>query len=112
MGLTLGRTPSMVIAVSLIAAFVFVSGIRAVAWVSVLQDVLMVIAAMVVGIGVPRIYFGGIGPMFAALAHARPEHLVMPGATANLGHAWYISTVLLTSLGFYMWPHAFGAAFT
>ncbi len=102
----------MVIAVSLIAAFVFVSGIRAVAWVSVLKDVLMVFAAMVLGIGVPRIYFGGIGPMFAALAHARPEHLVMPGATANLGHAWYISTVLLTSLGFYMWPHAFGAAFT
>jgi SSS family solute:Na+ symporter len=65
-----------------------------------------------VGIGVPRVYFGGIGPMFAALAHARPAHLVMPGATANLGHTWYISTVLLTSLGFYMWPHAFGAAFT
>src|SRR6201987_15540 len=36
----------------------------------------------------------------------------MPGATANLGHTWYISTVLLTSLGFYMWPHAFGASFT
>ena len=50
--------------------------------------------------------------MFAALAHARPAHLTMPGATANLGHTWYISTVLLTSLGFYMWPHAFGAAFT
>ena len=50
--------------------------------------------------------------MFAALAHGRPAHLTMPGATANLGHTWYISTVLLTSLGFYMWPHAFGAAFT
>jgi len=37
---------------------------------------------------------------------------VMPGATANLGHGWYVSTVLLTSLGFYMWPHAFGATFT
>jgi SSS family solute:Na+ symporter len=50
--------------------------------------------------------------MFAALAHARPAHLTMPGSTSNLGHAWYISTVLLTSLGFYMWPHIFGAAFT
>ena len=36
----------------------------------------------------------------------------MPGATPNLGHTWYISTMLLTSLGFYMWPHAFAAAFT
>jgi solute:Na+ symporter, SSS family len=108
----IGRTPAMVIAVTLIAAFVLASGVRAVAWMSVLKDALMVFAAVAVGIGVPRIYFGGIGPMFAALAHAKPAHLVMPGATTNLGHAWYISTVLLTSLGFYMWPHAFGAAFT
>jgi SSS family solute:Na+ symporter len=83
-----------------------------VAWVSVLKDVLMVFAALSIGIGIPYIYYGGIGPMFAALARARPAHLTMPGATANLGHTWYISTVLLTSLGFYMWPHTFAAAFT
>jgi SSS family solute:Na+ symporter len=108
----IGRTPAMVISVVLLVTFVFTSGIRAVAWVSVVKDVLMVLAAISIGIGVPLIHFGGIGPMFAALAHARPSHLTMPGATANLGHAWYISTVLLTSLGFYMWPHGFAAAFT
>jgi len=64
----IGRTPAMVIAVALVAGFVFVSGVRAVAWVSVLKDVLMVLAAVSIGISVPRIYFGGIGPMFAALA--------------------------------------------
>jgi SSS family solute:Na+ symporter len=95
-----------------VAAFVFASGVRAVAWVSVLKDFLLLSAALAIGIGVPYIHFGGIGPMFAALVHAKPEHLVMPGATKNLGHAWYVSTVLLTSLGFYMWPHAFGSSFT
>jgi solute:Na+ symporter, SSS family len=108
----IARTPAMTIAVVLLVAFVFTSGIRAVAWVSVVKDALMVIAALAIGIGIPLMHFGGIGSMFAALAHARPAHLTMPGATANLGHAWFISTVLLTSLGFYMWPHAFGAAFT
>jgi SSS family solute:Na+ symporter len=108
----IGRTQAMVIAVALVAGFVFVSGVRAVAWVSVLKDVLMVLAAVSIGISVPRMYFGGIGPMFAALARAKPAHLVMPGATNDLGHAWYISTVLLTALGAYMWPHAFGASFT
>ena len=108
----IGRTPAMVIAVVLLAAFVFASGVRAVAWVSVLKDALMVLAAAAIGIGIPKIYFGGIGPMFAALAHAHPAHLTMPGATANLGHTWYVSTVLLTSVGFYMWPHAFGSTFT
>src|SRR5437588_2487023 len=72
----------------------------------------MVVAALSIGIGIPHIHYGGIGRMFAALAQARPAHLTMPGATANLGHTWYISTVLLTSLGFYMWPHAFGTSFT
>ena len=108
----IGRTPAMVIAVSLLTGFVLVSGVRAVAWVSVLKDILMVIAAVSVGIGVPYIWFGGVGPMFAALASARPQHLVMPGRTTDLGHSWFISTVLLTSLGAYMWPHIFGASFT
>jgi SSS family solute:Na+ symporter len=108
----IGRTPAMVVSVILLAAFIFASGIRAVAWVSVLKDVLMLFAAVSIGIGIPYIHYGGIAPMFAALAHARPAHLTMPGATANLGHTWYISTVLLTSLGFYMWPHAFASAFT
>ncbi len=108
----IGRTPAIVISVVLLAGFVFASGVRAVAWVSILKDVLMVFAALSVGIGIPYIHYGGIGRMFAALAHARPAHLTMPGATSNLGHTWYISTVLLSSLGFYMWPHTFGAAFT
>jgi SSS family solute:Na+ symporter len=95
-----------------LVGFVFTSGVRAVAWVSVVKDVLMVVAAVCIGIGIPAIHFGGIGPMFSALAASKPAHLTMPGATANLGHAWYISTVLLTSLGFYMWPHAFAATFT
>ncbi len=108
----IGRAPAMMIAVALLAGFVFASGMRAVAWVSILKDTLMIVAALSIGIGVPHIYFGGIGPMFAALAHAKPTHLVMPGATTNLGHSWYISTVLLTSLGFCMWPHSFGATFS
>jgi SSS family solute:Na+ symporter len=102
----------MAASVVLLVAFVLASGVRAVAWVSVLKDILMVFAAVSIGIGIPYIHFGGIGPMFAALAHSRPAHLTMPGATSNLGHTWFISTVLLTAMGFYMWPHAFGAAFT
>jgi SSS family solute:Na+ symporter len=102
----------MAIAVTLIAGFVFVSGVRAVAWVSVLKDFLMILAALTLGIGIPCAHFGGIGPMFRELAHSHPGHLTMPGATQSLTHSWYISTVLLTSLGACMWPHIFGASFT
>ena len=108
----ISRTSGAVIAVAVVATFVLAKGVRAVAWVSVLKDFLMLLAAVVIGIGVPYKFFGGIGPMFAALAQAQPAHLVMPGATTTMGHAWYVSTVLLTSCGFYMWPHTLSSAFT
>ena len=108
----IGRTPAMICAFTLVAAFVFVSGVRGVAWVSVLKDILLLFAALFVGIAVPYIYFGGIGPMFTAVIHAHPSHLVMPGATKNLGHSWYISAVLMTTFGFFMWPQSFGASYT
>jgi SSS family solute:Na+ symporter len=109
---SVGRVPAMSVAVVLLVAFVFANGVRAVAWVSVIKDFLILVAAVAIGIGIPLVHFGGIGPMFAALVAARPAHLTMPGATANLGHSWFISTVMLTSLGLYMWPQNFAATFT
>jgi SSS family solute:Na+ symporter len=106
------RTPAMIIGFLIVAAFVLTSGIRGIAWVSVLKDLLLLFSAVFVGIAVPYIYFGGIGPMFAGLVRAKPAHLVMPGATTNLGHSWYVSTVLLVAVGFYMWPQFFGASFS
>jgi len=108
----IGRNAAMVISIAVIASFVFASGIRAIAWVSILKDALMLLAAISIGIGIPYAHFGGIGPMFSALARAHPAHLTMPGATTDLGHSWYITTVLLTSLGLYMWPQGFAANFT
>jgi SSS family solute:Na+ symporter len=108
----ISRPVAISVAFVIVAGFVLSSGIRAVAWVSVLKDSLMLLAAFVLGIGVPYHYFGGIGPMFHALVQAKPAHLTMPGSTAHMGHSWFISTVLLTAMGGYMWPHAFGSIFT
>ena len=105
-------TAAMIVAFALVSGFVFVSGVRGVAWASVIKDLLLLFAALFIGIAIPRIYFGGIGGMFSALAQAKPQHLVMPGATKNLGHGWYITSVLMTACGFFMWPQNFAAAFT
>jgi solute:Na+ symporter, SSS family len=108
----IGAAPAMAAAALLIVAFVCANGVRAVAWVSIVKDFLMIVAAVAIGIGIPLTHFGGVSQMFHALARARPQHLVLPGATASLGNAWFISTVLLSAFGSYMWPHLFGAAFT
>lgn len=106
-----GRLPAMVAATALTAGFVLASGVRAIVWVSVLKDFLLVGVAVVVGIGIPYHYFGGIGPMFAAVEHARPGHLTMPGSTTVNTHAWFVTTVLMSSLGL-TWPHLFAGIFT
>lgn len=103
---------AILISFILTCAFVYTSGIRGAAWVSIIKDVMMIAAVAIVGIGVPHIYFGGFGKMFRVLAEKLPGHLVFPGATLNMDVLWVMSTVLLTGLGFYMWPHVFGSAFS
>jgi SSS family solute:Na+ symporter len=96
----------------LTCAFVYTSGIRGVAWVAIIKDIMMLLAVFIVGIGVPYIYFGGFGKMFRTLMEQKPNYLIFPGSTANMDVLWVMSTVLLTGLGFYMWPHVFGSAFS
>ena len=81
----ISRPMAMTIAFVIVAGFVLSSGIRSVAWVSVLKDSLMLIAAFSVGIGIPYHYFGGIGPMFKALIQTKATHLTMPGSTDESG---------------------------
>lgn len=110
-----GAIPSrlaIILSFVLTCVFVYTSGIRGSAWVSVIKDVMMIVAVGVVGLGVPRIYFGGIGKMFRALIAQKPDHLVFPGAAPTMDTLWVMSTVLLTGMGFYMWPHVFGSAFS
>lgn len=105
---------SLAIGVSFILTCVFVysSGIRGTAWVSIVKDVMMILAVGIVGIGVPHVYFGGFGKMFQALLTQKPGHLVFPGTTSHMDSLWVMSTLLLTGMGFYMWPHVFGSAFS
>lgn len=48
--------------------------------------------------------------MFEAIDQAKSGFLTLP--SQGLSISWFISTVLLTSLGFYMYPHAFGAIYS
>jgi len=103
---------AMGISFVLSCAFVYTSGLKGAAWVAIIKDIMMILAVLVVGIGVPYIYFGGFGKMFRALIEQKPNYLVFPGAAPQMDVLWIMSTVLLTGLGFYMWPHVFGSVFS
>lgn len=105
---------AMIVAFGLTALFVFTSGLRAAAWTSVLKDALLVITVLIVGIGLPLKYFGSFDALLTAVNHAHPGDLAVPGSSphAALGIGWLLSTLLLTSMGFYMYPQAFAATYS
>ena len=103
---------AIVVAFAVTCVFVYTSGIKGIAWVSIIKDVAMIVAVAVIGIGLPAMYFGGVGKMLAELIRQHPAHLTFPGGTTTMGAGWVVSTVLLTGMGFYCWPHTFASAFS
>jgi SSS family solute:Na+ symporter len=86
------------------------SGIRGSAYTAVVKDILILVVVLFLGIYLPLHLYGGIGPMFEQIAAAKPGFLVFPASGQSV--AWFISTVLLTAVGFFMWPQSFAAAYS
>src|SRR6202000_20179 len=55
-------------------------------------------------------YYGGIGPMFEAIEAAKPGFLAL--RTTGGSPVWYCSTIAISALGVYMWPHTFASVST
>jgi solute:Na+ symporter, SSS family len=98
------------IGAGVVTAYVMVSGVHGSAWTAVAKDVLILAVAVFLGIYLPIHFYGGFGTMFSAIDQAKPGFLALPPKGESV--AWFDSTVLLTALGFYMWPHSFGSVFT
>jgi solute:Na+ symporter, SSS family len=94
----------------IVTAYVMVSGVHGSAWTAVAKDVLILAVAVFLGVFLPIHLYGGYGAMFSAIEQAKPGFLALPAKGESA--AWFDSTVLLTALGFYMWPHSFGSIFT
>ncbi|MGB8957069.1 MAG: sodium:solute symporter family protein [Tumebacillaceae bacterium] len=108
-----GAIPPMLavwIGMIVMTVYVMVSGIRGSAWTAALKDVMILGVVLFLGIYLPLHYYGGYQSMFEAIDAAKPGFLALPDH--GLGVPWFISTVILTTLGFYMWPHTFGSAFS
>lgn len=97
-----------------VMVYVLVSGALGVGWTNVLQGVMMLVVAWWLGLYLPWKLYGGVGAMFERLATERPELLQGPGLGGD-GQPWtwvaFGSAVLVSAVGFTMWPHTFMRAF-
>jgi SSS family solute:Na+ symporter len=106
----IGATPAVWIGAVVATAYVMVSGVRGSAFTAVAKDLAILAVIIFLGLYFPLHYYGGLGAMFAAVEAAKPGFLVLPEHGESAW--WFASTVLLTALGFYMWPHTFGSIYT
>jgi SSS family solute:Na+ symporter len=95
---------------AVVTAYVMVSGVHGSAWTAVAKDTLILLVVVFLGLYLPLHFYGGFGAMFDAINTAKPDFLSLPARGESM--TWFDSTVLLTALGFYMWPHSFGSVFT
>jgi len=98
-----------------VLVYVLRSGVLGVGWTNTFQGVFMMLLAWGLGLYLPFKLYGGVRPMFERIATERPELLLAPGLTSS-GGAWswgeYSSAVLVSIIGFSVWPHLFMKAFT
>ncbi|MBS0453849.1 MAG: sodium:solute symporter family protein [Proteobacteria bacterium] len=83
-------------------SYILVSGIHGSANIAIVKDLLILGLAVFLGIYLPWHYYGGVTPMFEAIHAQRPDFFSFPKEGLNLG--WYNSTILLTALGYYLYP--------
>ncbi len=106
----ISNSVAIMIGTSAVVIYVVLAGIHGSAMTAAIKDVLVLVVVVGLGIALPFTLHGGIGPMFETIARERPDFLTLPAT--GLSPSWFVSTVLLTVCGFYMWPHTFGSVFS
>lgn len=101
---------SVLIGAVVVTVYVIVSGVRGSAWTAVAKDLMILAVVLFLGIFLPYHLYGGIGAMFADIAKAKPGFLTFAAHGQSVW--WFASTVLLTALGFFMWPHSLASCYT
>jgi len=109
--LTEGHIPiwlGALIAYGIVVIYVITSGVRGAAWSDVLQAILMLVVAWVLSAYLVSHLHGGIGPMFESVAREKPsDFLIIGGAGSSMSAAAYSSAIVVSMIGFMMWPHLY-----
>ena len=109
-----GRIPiwaGALITYFIVLIYVFSSGVMGIGWTNAFQGMFMMIIAWFLGLYLPNKLYGGVGAMFEQLAAGSwSEMLTAPGLLSN-GAPWdwwgFSSAVIVSAVGFSMWPHLF-----
>jgi solute:Na+ symporter, SSS family len=112
--MTEGRIPFWLGALAsygIVVIYVATGGLRAAAWSDVFQGMLMIIISWVVGLAIVNQLHGGTTEMFTNIIKDQPEFLQIGKDGSAMGTTAYSTTILVSVIGFLMWPHLFSKSY-
>lgn len=98
---------AVALAFILMALFVFTAGLRGTAWASVIKDTLVLGAVIFAGVAIPVHFFGSPAAMVARVLQLHPGWMTLPpagAANAQYTVPWFVTTIVLSGIGFFMGP--------
>lgn len=109
---SLNVTVAVAVGFALMIAFVFLCGLRGMAWASLVKDALVLAGVLFAGVLLPVHFFGSPAAVIDRVLAVKSDWMTLNHDLSPRGETWFISTVVLTALGFYMWPHSMAAIFS
>ncbi len=100
-----GRIPlwaGVLLVLSAIAVYLFVSGQRAIGRTNAFQGVLMLVVAWVIGLWAAYLSTGewGFSGVFTRLEASHPEYLRLPGAGGDMSFSFWTTSIIVSMLSF------------
>jgi SSS family solute:Na+ symporter len=108
---SINATQAVLIAFVAITFFVFTAGLRGMAWAAIVKDALMIGSVAAVGFVLPIAFFGSPSAMLAHVMAMRPHDFTLGAWTASNGKLWFLTTMLLTGIGFFTGPGTVAATY-
>lgn len=103
------------IAYLVVMIYVWFSGVMGVGWTNTFQGIFMMVIAWFIGLYLPWKLFGGVGEMFTQIAQSDMSAMLTAPGLAGDGGPWdwwgFSSAVLISAIGFSVWPHFFMRSF-
>ena len=100
---------------AVVIIYVLFSGVMGVGWTNTFQGLFMMAVAWFLGLYLPRVFYGGVGSMFEAIAASEKASLLVAPGLKGDGTPWdwwgFSSAVLVSAVGFSVWPHFFMKSF-
>lgn len=103
------------IAYLVVLMYVYFSGVMGVGWTNTFQGIFMMGIAWFIGLYLPIELFGSVGEMFTQIANSDMREMLSAPGLSGSGTPWdwwgFSSAVVVSAVGFSVWPHFFMRAF-